>query len=58
VNRSFQFLKRSQDLIGAHNETLSVAAIGVNNLRYLASLKHTDRATHPFDWRIATMIHP
>jgi hypothetical protein len=30
-NRQFQFKKRSQLFIGAHNETLSVAAMCVSN---------------------------
>jgi len=31
TNRSFQFQKRSQLLIGAHNEALAVVAMRVNN---------------------------
>jgi len=31
VNRPFQFNKRGQLFVGVHNETLSVAAMRVNN---------------------------
>jgi hypothetical protein len=31
TNRPFQFQKRSQLIIGVHNETLSVVAMRVNN---------------------------
>ena len=31
ANRGFQFRKRSQDFIGSHNETLSVASMCVSN---------------------------
>jgi hypothetical protein len=53
VNRPFQFHKRSQLFIRTHNETLSVAAVGVNNLHCSVSVAHTDRVRIVFDCRMA-----
>jgi hypothetical protein len=40
VNRAFQFHKRSEDFIRAHDETLSVAAMGVSNSDCLSFTVH------------------
>jgi hypothetical protein len=57
-NRTFKFNKRSQLVVGVHNETLSVVAMCVNNpdVRPWVSIAETQPQLQPDLVRLSAMI--
>jgi hypothetical protein len=58
TNRALQFHKRSQQFVSVHNETLSIAAMGVNNpdRSPLESTADTQPQLQPALLRLSAMI--